>query len=177
MNGWLERGHCPTTLVLSASSTDGGSSLQLSLRSLCHIFKTLSASRLVCSHLYQLPTPAPNFCLSLWVSIPFVITFPTGVLKWTQDVGDGNTSLQHPRQPGGVTHTLAGPTAVAAKLPSLGSASHETRKVTSLAEASQKLCCWQRRPSGDSSCAPCWHHSASPPLHLPGWGNPDKARL
>lgn len=61
------------------------------LKSLCRIVKTLSASQLVCSYLYQLPAPAPNFCLSTWVSIPFVITFPAGVLKWTWDAGDGNT--------------------------------------------------------------------------------------
>lgn len=105
VNGWLDQGHCSTALAVSASSNDRESLLQLSLKSPCRIVKTLSASQLICSHLYQLPTPAPNFCLSLWVSIPFVITFPAGVLKWTRGAADGNTSLQHPQQPGAVTHT------------------------------------------------------------------------
>lgn len=91
VNGWLEQRHCLTALALSASSNDGGSSLQLSLKSLCCIVKTLSASWLICSHLYQLPATALNFCLGIWLSIPFVITVPPGVLKWTQDRGDGNS--------------------------------------------------------------------------------------
>lgn len=135
VNGWLQRRHCLTMLALSASSNDGESSMQLCLKSRCHIVTTISASRLVCSHLYQLPAPAPNCCLSSWVSIPFVITFHPDVLKRTQDAGDSNHSLQHSEQPGAVTHMLAGPTAVVVNDPSLGSTDRDTHMV------SQKVCC------------------------------------
>lgn len=158
VNGWLQRRQCLTVLALSASSNDGESSMQLSLKSLCHIVTTISASRLVCSHLYQLPAPAPNFCLSMWVSIPFVITFHPDVLKRTQDAGDSNHSLQHSEQLGGVTHMLAGPTAVVVIAPSLGSTGHDTHMV------SPKVCCWPADggvEQEECSFIPYRHHSAT----------------
>lgn len=150
VNGWLERRHCPTMLVLSASGNDRESSLQLSLKSLCRIVKTLSASQLVCSHLYQLPAQAPNFCLSIWVSILFVITFAAGVLRWTRDAGDGNTFPAASTAAGqsdphaGRAHGHGGK----CPFPSLGSAGHDTHKVDLLPEASQKLFCWWRGLAG-----------------------------
>lgn len=63
--------------------------LQLSLKSLCHIVKTLSASQPIWSHLYQLPVLAPNFCLSIWYQF-LLLSLSPSVLKWTRDEGNGN---------------------------------------------------------------------------------------
>lgn len=97
VNGWLEQRHCPSALELCASSNDRESSAQLSLKSLCRIVKTFSASQLICDHLYQLLDPALNFCPSMWVSNPFAITFPAGVLKQEMQVTVMH-SLQHLQQ-------------------------------------------------------------------------------
>lgn len=42
-------------------------------------------------------------------------------------------SLQHPQHPGGVTHTLTGPTAMGVNVPSLGSAADDTLKGSRIA--------------------------------------------
>lgn len=151
--------------------------LQLSLKSLCHIVKILSASQLICSHLYQLPALALNSCLRFGYNFLLSSLSPS-VLKRTWDEGDDNAFPAASTASRLCDPYTMGPTAMNINVPSPGSAGDDTLKGSCITPwGSPKVLLLMEGLSKGNLCVPSWHHSASPPLHLPDWGSPDKAWL